>query len=125
MSEIKQDLTGTRVIRLLDSKVRQTPQGAPFQCVRWLAALTAVLVNWIESGLPPSAVAYLPVLTVVALLLLPDAQSIGFAGLRFERLTNEMVRQKLAVDRLCDEVAQLTERDARQVCARDPQAPGP
>ena len=47
----------------------------------------------------------MPVLAVVALLLLPDAQAIGIAGFRFDRLTNEVARQRRAVDRLTTEVS--------------------
>src|SRR5215813_11871642 len=52
-----------RTIRLIDSRAWRASQGASLQFARWLAALATVLVNWIQSGPPQSAVAYLPVLT--------------------------------------------------------------
>jgi hypothetical protein len=94
-----------QAIRLIDSRAWQTSQGAPFQFARWLAALTTVIVNWALSGPPQSTVAYLPVLTAVALLLLPDAKSIEVAGLRYERLTNEISQQRRDVDTLRQEVS--------------------
>jgi hypothetical protein len=106
--KVRQGMAAVRTIRLLDSRAWRALQGAPFQFVRWLAALATVLVNWVQSGPPQSAVAYLPVLTAVALLLLPDAESIEVASLRFERLKSEMGRQKRAVDRLCDEVSTIS-----------------
>ncbi len=54
---------------------------------------------------------YLPVLLVVTLLLLPDAQSItiGWAsGLKFERLTNEVTQQRRDVDRLTEAVSLIS-----------------
>lgn len=93
-----------QAIQQFDEQVWLTSQGAPFQFVRWLAALAAVLIDWAQFGLPQNAVAYLPVLTLVALLLIPDAKSIGVGSLKFERLTSEVGRQKDTVDRLSEEV---------------------
>jgi hypothetical protein len=98
-------MAALRIIRLLDSQAWRAMRGAPFQFVRWLAALATVVVNWVQSGTLQSAAAYVPVLAVVALLLLPDAQSIGIVGLSFDRLTNEVARQRRAVDRLFTEVS--------------------
>lgn len=98
-------MAARQAARLIDSRAWGAVQRAPFQFVRWLAALTVVLINWAQSGPPQSAVAYLPVLTVVALLLLPDAGAISVGSLRFERLTSEMGQQRRVVDRLCDEVS--------------------
>jgi hypothetical protein len=81
----RQGAAALQAIRLIDSRAWGASQGAPFQFARWLAALATVLIDWVRSGPPQSAVAYLPVLTVVALLLLPDAQSMGVGSLRFER----------------------------------------
>ena len=94
-----------QAIQQFDEQVWRTSQGAPFQFARWLAALAAVLIDWAQFGLPQNAVAYLPVLTLVALLLMPDAKSIGVGSLTFERLTSEVGRQKHAVDRLSEEVS--------------------
>ena len=70
---------------LLDSQAWRATRGGPFQFVRWLGALATVVANWVQSGNLQSTAAYLPVLVVVALLLLPDAQSIEIAGLKFDR----------------------------------------
>jgi hypothetical protein len=98
-------LAALQILRLLDSQAWRATRGAPFQFVRWLAALATVVVNWVQSGTLQCAASYMPVLAVVALLLLPDAQSIGIAGLRFDRLTNEVARQRRTVDRLLTEVS--------------------
>jgi hypothetical protein len=81
-SKAKADL---QLLLLLDSQAWRLTRGAPFQFVRWLGALAAVVVNWVQSGTAQSIAAYLPVAAVVVLLLLPDAQSIEIAGLRFNR----------------------------------------
>jgi hypothetical protein len=88
-----------------DEQVWRASQGTPFQFARWLSGLAAVLIDWAQFGPPQSAVAYLPVLTLVALLLMPDAKSIGVGSLKFERLTNEVGRQQHTVDRLSEEVS--------------------
>lgn len=98
-------ITALQIIRLLDTRAWRATRGAPFQFARWLAALAVVVVSWVQSGTLQSAAAYVPVLAVVALLLLPDAQSIGVAGLRFDRLTNEVAQHRHAVDRLFAEVS--------------------
>lgn len=74
-----------QMVLLLDSQAWRATRGAPFQFVRWLGALATVVVNWVQSGSQQSAAAYLPVLAVVALLLVPDAQSIEIVGLKFNR----------------------------------------
>jgi hypothetical protein len=106
--KVRQGIAAMRTIRMIDSRAWGASQGAPFQFVRWLAALTTVLMNWVQSGTPQSVVAYLPVLTVVALLLLPDAASIGVGGLRFERRTSEVGRQKRPADGLGDELSSIS-----------------
>lgn len=80
---------GLQMVLLLDSQVWRDTRGAPFQFVRWLGALATVVVNWVQSGTLQSAAAYVPVLAVVALLLLPDAQSIEIPGLKFDRLSGQ------------------------------------
>jgi hypothetical protein len=101
----RQGAAAMQAIQQFDEKVWRTAQGAPFQFARWLAALAAVLIDWAQFGPPQNAVTYLPVLTLVALLLMPDAKSVGFGGLKFERLTSEVGRQKHTVDRLSEEVS--------------------
>lgn len=103
--EASQAKARLRTILLLDSLAWEATRRAPFQFVRWISALAAVVVNWVQSGSTQSAAAYVPVLAVVALLLLPDAQSIEIPGLKFDRLTNEIARQRRSVDRLSAEVS--------------------
>lgn len=91
---------GLHAILLLDSQAWGATRGAPFQFVRWISALATVVVNWVQSGTMQSPAAYVPVLAIVALLLLPDTQSIEIPGLKFDRLTNEIARQGRSVDRL-------------------------
>lgn len=98
---------GLQMVLLLDSQAWRATRGAPFQFVRWLGALATVVVNWVQSGTLQSAAAYVPVLAVVALLLLPDAQSIEIPGLKFDRLTNEIARQRRSVDKLLGEVSSI------------------
>jgi hypothetical protein len=92
-------------IRLLDSQAWLAMRGAPFQLIRWIGALATVVVDWLQSGTLQSATAYVPMLVVVALLLLPDAQSIEIAGVKFDRLTNEIVQQTRSIGRLLAEVS--------------------
>jgi len=99
---------GLRMVLLLDSQAWRATGGAPFQFVRWLGALTTVVVNWVQSGTLQSTVEYLPVVAIVALLLLPDIQSIEIAGLKFDRLTDEIARQRRAVDKLSAEVSLIS-----------------
>jgi hypothetical protein len=96
---------GLQRILLLDSRAWGATRGAPFQFVRWTSALATVVVSWVQSSTLQSAAAYVPALAVVALLLLPDAQSIEIPGLKFDRLTNELARQRRSVDRLSAEVS--------------------
>jgi hypothetical protein len=99
-TEARQVKGGLKIILLLDFQAWRATRGAPFQFVRWIGALATVVVNWVQSGTLQCAAAYVPVLAVVALLLLPDAQSIEVPGLKFDRLTDEIDRQSRSVDRL-------------------------
>jgi hypothetical protein len=91
-----------------DSAAWQAMRTPPFQFIRWLAALTTVVADWLAAGTPRSLISYAPVLMIVALLLLPDARSIKILGVKFERLTSEVTRQGDAVDRLAVEVSQVS-----------------
>jgi len=75
----------------------QVRGAAPLQFGRWLAALLVVIFG-LQHG--SGTAHYVYVGAIVVLLLLPDAQSIGFGGIKFERLTNEVRRQ-------ADEIARL------------------
>lgn len=63
------------------------------QAIRWLAVLGLVLWQWV-SGPPLAFTGWLPVLIVSVLLLLPDADSVAFGGVKLEiRRTREEVTQ--------------------------------
>jgi hypothetical protein len=108
---------------------------APFQRLRWGAALLIVVVSagfilfCLASGSRPACqvttvssmnhtvttkicgspdmTSYLCLLAVVALLLLPDAASIKVGGFEFQRLTGEVKQQANALDRIGLQVSQL------------------
>jgi cytochrome c-type biogenesis protein CcmH/NrfG len=78
-------VTTWRTVQKLDSDVwRRLRDDAPFRFARWLAAVTTVAADWHLNGNPKSAVAWLPVLAVVMLLLLPDASSIALGGFSWQ-----------------------------------------
>ena len=109
---------------------------APFQRLRWGAALLIVVVSagfilfcLVAGSRPacqvttvstgnhavttkicglPDMTSYLCLLAVVALLLLPDAASIKVGGFEFQRLTGEIKQQANAIDRLGLQVSQLS-----------------
>jgi hypothetical protein len=61
------------------------------QAARWLAVLGLVLWRWAE-GLPSDFKGWVPVLIISVLLLLPDADSVAFGGVKLEmRQTREEV----------------------------------
>jgi hypothetical protein len=101
-------------IRIMDSLAWETNRASPFRFLRWLSAVATVVAEWAGAGAPQSVVSYLPVLLVVGLLLLPDAQSvtIGASGLKFERLTSEVEQQRRDVDRLTEAVVSLISMNA-------------
>jgi hypothetical protein len=59
------------------SKVRAAPS---MRLTRWLGAFAVLATTWGLSGTPRSAVAWLPPLAIAALLILPDAESLGFGS---------------------------------------------
>jgi hypothetical protein len=78
-------VTTWRTVQKLDADAwRKLRDDAPFRLVRWLAAIGVILGTWDASGNPQSAVAWLPALGVVFLLLLPDADSFGFGGITWK-----------------------------------------
>jgi len=77
------------------------------QAVRWLAVLGLVLWRWAD-GLPSGFAGWVPVLIVSVLLLLPDADSVAFAGVKLE-----MRRAREEVAGLRQQVAQLQVAQAR------------
>jgi hypothetical protein len=61
------------------------------QALRWLAVLGLVIWRW-QAGRPPSFIGWVPVLVVGLLLLLPDAESVAFGGVKLEmRRTREEI----------------------------------
>ena len=83
-------------------------QEAPFQFARWLGALTTVVTDWLLAGPSQTAAGYIPVFAVVGLLLLPDARSIGIAGLTFERLGREMHQNRKTMHELSAQVSSIS-----------------
>jgi hypothetical protein len=66
-------------------------RSAPGQAARWLAVLGLVIWRW-QSGVPRDFTGWLPVLIVAVVLLLPDAESVAFGGVRIEmRRTREEI----------------------------------
>lgn len=57
---------------------------APLRFVRWLGALGVVIWFWDSQGTPHDATTWLPVLAIIAVLLLPDAASIGLGAFSFQ-----------------------------------------
>lgn len=80
---------------------------SPGQAVRWLAVLGLVLWRWAD-GAPSGFMGWLPVLIVSVLLLLPDADSVAFAGVKLE-----MRKAREEVAGLRQQVAQLQVAQAR------------
>jgi hypothetical protein len=61
------------------------------QAIRWFAVLGLVLWRW-AAGVPSDFTGWLPALIVVLLLLLPDADSVAFGGVKLDmRRTREEV----------------------------------
>jgi len=74
-----------RTVQSLDAdKWREIRDGAPLKFIRWLTAVGVVSLTWYLAGTPKSAVAWLPALVIVLLLLLPDASGIAFAGFSWQ-----------------------------------------
>jgi hypothetical protein len=94
----------SRLTQSLDSAFWRATTRPPFQFLRWLGALCTVTVEWALSAGHANASSYLPVVLIAGLLLLPDAKSITLPGLKFERLTDEVTRQREEVARLAQDV---------------------
>src|SRR6266496_20386 len=78
-------VTTWRTVQKLDADAwRRLRDDAPFRFVRYLGALGVVIGAWAVLGTPHSATAWLPILVIVLLLLLPDASSIAFAGFAWQ-----------------------------------------
>jgi hypothetical protein len=77
------------------------------QAVRWFAVLGLVLGRWV-AGLPSGFAGWVPVLILSVLLLLPDADSIAFGGVKLE-----MRRAREEVAGLRQQVTQLQVAQAR------------
>jgi hypothetical protein len=77
------------------------------QAIRWLAVLGLVLWRW-AAGLPSDFTGWVPVLVISLLLLLPDADSVAFAGVKLE-----MRRAREEVAGLRQQVTQMQVAQAR------------
>ena len=78
-------VTTWRTVQKLDADAwRKLRDDAPFRFIRYLGALGVVIGAWAVLGTPHSATAWLPILVIVLLLLLPDASSIAFAGFAWQ-----------------------------------------
>jgi hypothetical protein len=74
-----------RTVQKLDAdEWRRLRDDAPLRFVRWLGALGLLIGAWDVMGTPKTAIAWLPVLGILAVLLLPDASSIGFGGFSYQ-----------------------------------------
>jgi hypothetical protein len=82
----------------MDTAWRQTRNTAPLPLPRWAAALGVFIGLWI-AGIPTQATGWICPGAIVALLILPDAGTISFGGLKLE-----MLRQNKA------EIEQVRER---------------
>jgi hypothetical protein len=78
-------VTTWRTVQKLDTDTwRKMRDDAPLRFARWLAALGVIIGAWDVMGVPKSAIAWLPVLAIITLLLLPDASSIAFGGFSYQ-----------------------------------------
>jgi hypothetical protein len=96
-----------RTIQMLDDNAWQVVRdGGPMQFSRWLAAVLIVAV-YLPDG--SDSRHYIYVGAIVALLLFPDAQSIGFGGMKFERLRNEVRQQAAEIAKMNQKVSIASE----------------
>jgi len=105
--ETRAQVTTRQALQGFDSQAWRATCKAPFRFARWLAALLTAIAGWLVVGTQQSAAAYLPALGVVVLLMLPDAQSIAIAGLKFDRLRDEVASQQAEVSRLRAEILSI------------------
>jgi hypothetical protein len=77
------------------------------QAIRWLTVLGLVLWRW-AAGAPSGFSGWLPVVIIAVLLLLPDADSVAFGGVKLE-----MRRARQEITGLRDQVTNLQIAQAR------------
>src|SRR5258708_12639816 len=78
-------ITSWRTVQKLDADAwRNLRDDAPLGVTRWLLTLATVGASWDVLGIPEKATAWLPVLGIVVLLLLPDASAITFGGFTYQ-----------------------------------------
>jgi hypothetical protein len=85
-------VTTWRLVQKLDADAwRALGDGPPLRFARWLAALLTVIL-YLPHG--TGTAHYVYVGAIVVTVLLPDAQSVGFAGIKFEmrRTADEVAR---------------------------------
>lgn len=81
----KAEAVAWRALQKADTDAwRNVSDSPPFRLIRWLGVLGLVIGFWGANGNPRSATAWLPVLAVGVLLLLPDAASISVGGLTWK-----------------------------------------
>jgi hypothetical protein len=90
-----------------DKAWRQTRNTAPFPLARWAAALGVFVGLWI-AGIPAQATGWICPGAIVALLILPDAGTISFGGLKLEMLK----QNKAEIEKVGERVQQLQTQQA-------------
>jgi hypothetical protein len=63
---------------------KKVRENAPMRTARWAAAIAVVAVRWAVAGTPASAVAWIPPIVIVLLLILPDAESVGLGAFTYK-----------------------------------------
>lgn len=84
---------------------RKLRDDAPFRFTRWFVSLTVVSIAWYVMGIPNRASAWLPVLGIIALLILPDASSIAFGPFAFK--ARQAAAEAEAASKEAQHVAQI------------------
>jgi hypothetical protein len=78
-------VTTWRTVQKLDARAwQQLREDAPLRFTRWLLTLALVCASWAVLGIPHTSSAWLPVLGIGVLLLLPDASKITLFGVSYE-----------------------------------------
>ena len=87
---------------MIDSTWRVSRSTAPLPLVRWVAAVGVFVGLWI-AGMPTHASGWICPGAIVALMILPDAGTLSFGGLKLE-----MLRQNAAeIEKVGERVHQL------------------
>jgi hypothetical protein len=96
-----------RRLVMIDTTWRETRSTVPFPLLRWAAAVGVFVGLWI-AGIPAHATGWICPGAIVALMILPDAGTLSFGGLKLE-----MLRQNRAeIEKVGDRVQQLQMQQA-------------